>query len=208
MSSGGIPTPQRKRSRVTILSIALLAAALAATAWGAWVFNGLIGLRNRRRAAWGDIDAFLKRRADLIPGLVAAVRGYASHEKRTFERVTEARARAIETGGEHQRPGDRADAENALTQGLRQLFAVAEDYPDLRASENFFALQNELAETENDIASARRYYNAVVRDYNTRRETFPNMVIAGPLGFRPGEYFELADLAQRQPPSVGAESEP
>lgn len=171
--------------------------------WVAWLFNNLVGLRNRLRGAWGDIDALLKRRADLIPGVVAAVRGYAAHEERTLESVTAARTTAMLAGGGPEGTASRAAAENALTQRLNQLLALVEDYPDLKASTNFLQLQEELTETENHIANARRYYNAVVRDYNTRRETFPNLLISAPLGFAPGEFFELTDLAQREAPNVG-----
>lgn len=171
--------------------------------WVAWLFNSLVGLRNRLRGAWGDIDALLKRRADLIPGVVAAVRGYAAHEKRTLESVTAARTTAMLAGGGPEGTASRAAAENMLTQRLNQLMALVEDYPDLKASTNFLQLQEELTETENHIANARRYYNAVVRDYNTRRETFPNLLISAPLGFAPGEFFELTELAQREAPDVG-----
>lgn len=171
--------------------------------WVAWLFNNLVGLRNRLRGAWGDIDALLKRRADLIPGVVAAVRGYAAHEERTLESVTAARTTAMLAGGGPEGMASRAAAENALTQRLNQLLALVEDYPDLKASTNFLQLQEELTETENQIANARRYFNAVVRDYNTRRETFPNLLISAPLGFAPGEFFELTDLAQRDAPDVG-----
>jgi LemA protein len=182
---------------ITIIGIGILAL------WVAWLFNELVGLRNRLRGAWGDIDAFLKRRADLIPGVVAAVRGYAAHEERTLEGVTAARTTAMLAGGGPEGAASRAAAENALTQRLNQLLALVEDYPDLKASTNFLQLQEELTETENHIANARRYYNAVVRDYNTRRETFPNLLISAPLGFAPGEFFELMDLAQREAPDVG-----
>ncbi|HKY60111.1 MAG TPA: LemA family protein [Gemmatimonadota bacterium] len=182
-------------------SIALVLVALA-LAWLTWTFNRLVGLRNRLKAAWGDVDALLKRRADLIPNLVEAVKGYMDHESRTLSRVTTARSNALMAGGAPDNTSARAHAENQLTSGVRQLFAVVENYPDLKASENFLQLQAQLAETENDIASGRRYYNAVVRDFNTLRETFPNLLIAGPLGFHAGEYFELADLAEREAPSA------
>ncbi len=188
---------------LTFLVAGLALVLVAALVWVAWTYNSLVGLRNRLRAAWGDIDALLKRRADLIPNLVAAVRGYASHEQRTFESVTTARTNAVLTGGGPEGAAARAEAENVLTRRVRQLLVLAENYPDLRASVNFLELQNDLTATENDIASARRYYNAVVRDYNTRRETFPNFMIAGPLGFAPGEYFELTELAEREAPDVG-----
>ncbi|MFN2382839.1 MAG: LemA family protein [Gemmatimonadota bacterium] len=173
--------------------------------WAAWVFNGLIGLRNRLRAAWGDVDAMLKRRADLVPNLVAAVRGYAGHEQTTLERVTAARADARTAGATPEAAAARAAAEGELSLGLGQLLVLAEAYPALRANTNFLALQAELIRTEDDIASARRYYNAVVRDFNTRRETFPNLLLAAPFGFHPGEPFELAEAGERRAPDVGAE---
>lgn len=178
---------------------------LAAGVWAAWTFNRLVGLRNRLRAAWGDIDALLKRRADLIPNLVAAVRGYAGHEERTLTRVVEARAAVESAGGGPEDAARRAEAENALGRRLARLLAIVEQYPELKASANFLRLQAELTDTENDLAHARRYYNAVVRDFETTRETFPNLLIAGPLGFRPAEYFELEDLAERRAPDVGGD---
>ena len=181
------------------LTTVLVALGLGVILWVAWTFNGLVSLRNRMRAAWGDVDALLKRRADLIPNLVAAVRGYLGHEERTLTEVTEARVAAEAAGGG---PEQRAAAENALTARVRQLLAVVENYPDLRASVNVLDLQAQLTETEDDLASARRYYNAVVRDYNTRRERFPDLLIAGPLGFRGAEFFELVDLGERAAPAA------
>jgi LemA protein len=181
------------------LTIVLVALGLGVILWVAWTFNGLISLRNRMRAAWGDVDALLKRRADLIPNLVAAVSGYLGHEERTLTEVTEARVAAQATRGG---PEQRAAAENALTARVRQLLAVVENYPDLRASVNVLDLQAQLTETEDDLASARRYYNAVVRDYNTRRERFPDLLLAGPLGFRGAEFFELVDLGERAAPAA------
>lgn len=184
-----------------------VALAVVALVWAAWTFNRLVGLRNRLQAAWGDIDALLKRRADLIPNLVAAVRGYASHEERVFTEVTEARA-GVEAAAEGP-PGPRArsDAENRLTRRVHRLIALAEDYPELRASANFLDLQAQLTTTENDIAHARRYFNAVVRDYETERERFPAVLIAGLLGFGEREFFELSDLAEREAPDVGSPRE-
>ncbi|HYO47301.1 MAG TPA: LemA family protein [Gemmatimonadota bacterium] len=183
--------------------IAVLAGAFLA--WVAWVFNRLVSLKNRLRSSWADVDALLKRRADLIPNLVAAVRGYAGHEQRTLEGVTDARAAALGAGDDRVA---RAEAENALTRGVHRLIAIAEAYPELRASANFLQLQAELVQTENDVASARRYYNAVARDLNTRRETFPNLLVAGALGFRRADFFELSDLDERAAPDVGAERAP
>ena len=185
---------------MTFVIVVVVAVLIAG--WLAMTFNRLVAMRNRMRGAWADVDTLLKRRADLIPNLVQAVRGYMDHEEGTLSRVTEARARAASAGSGPENAAARAEAENALTAGLRQLFAVAESYPDLKANQNVLDLQHQLGETENDIASARRYYNAVVRDFNTIRETFPNVLIAGPFGFRPGEFFELADVAQREVPKV------
>ena len=185
---------------MTIVIVLVVAVLIAG--WLAMTFNRLVAMRNRMRGAWADVDTLLKRRADLIPNLVQSVRGYMDHEEGTLTRVTEARARAASAGSGPENAAARAEAENALTAGLRQLFAVAESYPDLKANQNVLDLQHQLGETENDIASARRYYNAVVRDFNTLRETFPNVLIAAPFGFRPGEFFELADMAQREVPKV------
>ena len=182
------------------MTIAIGVLAGAVLAWVAWVFNRLVSLRNRLRSAWADVDALLKRRADLIPNLVSAVRGYAGHEQRTLEEVTQARAAALGAGDDR---AARAEAENALTRRVHGLIAIAEAYPELQASANFLQLQTELVQTENDIASARRYYNAVARDLNTRRETFPNLLVAAALGFHRAEFFELSDLDERTAPGVG-----
>src|SRR5690242_2141095 len=182
--------------------VIVLVVAVLIAGWLAMTFNRLVAMRNRMRGAWADVDTLLKRRADLIPNLVQSVRGYMDHEEGTLQRVTEARARAASAGSGPENAASRAEAENALTAGLRQLFAVAESYPDLKANQNVLDLQQQLGETENDIASARRYYNAVVRDFNTLRETFPNVLIAAPFGFRPGEFFELSDAEQREAPKV------
>ena len=184
------------------MTIVIVIVGVALAAWVAWVFNRLVSLRNRLRSAWADVDALLKRRADLVPNLVAAVRGYAGHEQRTLEEVTEARAAAVGAGDDR---AARAVAENALTRRVHGLIAIAEAYPELRASANFLQLQSELVLTENDIASARRYYNAVARDLNTSRETFPNLLIAGVLGFGRADFFELTDIDERAAPDVGAE---
>jgi LemA protein len=183
------------------MTIVIAVVAVALAAWVAWVFNRLVSLRNRLRSAWADVDALLKRRADLIPNLVAAVGGYAGHEQRTLEEVTEARAAAIGAGDDR---AARAAAENALTRRVHGLIAIAEAYPELRASANFLQLQSELVLTENDIASARRYYNAVARDLNTSRETFPNLLIAGALGFGRADFFELTDIDERAAPDLAA----
>jgi LemA protein len=189
---------------VTVILLALAAAILV---WIAWTFNRLVSLRNRLRAAWADVDALLKRRAELIPNLVAAVRGYMGHEQRVLEGVTEARAGAVGAGDGPERAATRAGAESVLSRRLTQLMAVVEAYPELRASASFLELQAELTRTEDDLASARRYYNAVVRDFNTLRETFPTLIVSGPLGFRPAELFELEESAQRAAPAADVRPE-
>ena len=185
--------------------IILVFLAALVVAWLAVTFNRLVSLRNRMRGAWADIDALLKRRADLIPTLVSAVRGAMEYEQGTLTRVTDARANALSAGGAPDSTTGRSRAEDAVTSGLRQLFALVERYPELKTNQNILDLQRQLSETENDIASARRYYNAVVRDLNTLRETFPTVLVAGPFGFVPGEYFELAEIAERDAPAVNLE---
>lgn len=163
-------------------------------------YNGLVGKRNRVKNAWSQIDVQLKRRHDLIPNLVNAVKGYMAHESGVLERVTAARTQAIQAGGNVPR---RAEAENQLGQALRGVFAVAENYPQLRANENMLALQEELSSTENRIAFARQFYNDAVLDYNTARETFPRNVIAGSFGFKEADLFALEDpAAERAVPQV------
>jgi LemA protein len=162
-------------------------------------YNRLVGLRNRVRNAWSQIDVQLKRRHDLIPNLVNTVQGYLDHERGVLERVTTARAAAISAGGN---VTERAQAENELTQSLRSLFAVAEGYPQLRASDNMLALQEELSSTENRLAFARQHYNDSVMQFNTARETFPAVLVSGPLGFHPETLFELQDVAERAVPQV------
>lgn len=165
---------------------------------GAVLYNALASLRVRADAAWADIDAQLKRRYDLIPNLVETVKGYAGHEKETLERVTEMRAQAISAQG----VAEQAQAENMLTQALRSVFAVAENYPQLRASENFTQLQGSLVDIEDHIQKARRYYNAVVRDYNTKVHVVPSSIIAWLFNFKDREYFELESEEERRAPKV------
>jgi LemA protein len=162
------------------------------------LYNQLASLRVRADASWADIDAQLKRRYDLIPNLVETVKGYAGHEKGVFERVTELRSQAIAAQG----PAEQAKMENMLTQALRSVFAVAENYPQLRASENFSQLQGTLTEIEDKIQAARRYYNAVVRDYNTKVHVIPSSLIAWMFNFKDREYFELTSEAEREPVRV------
>lgn len=162
------------------------------------LYNSLVGLKVRADSSWSDIDVQLKRRHDLIPNLVETVKGYAAHEKGTFENIAKWRSAAMQATG----PEERGQAEGHLTMALRQLFAVAEAYPQLRASENFSSLQASLATIESDIQNARRYYNAVVRDLNTRIQTFPANLVAGMFGFQTRQFFELDTPAERQVPTV------
>ncbi len=162
-----------------------------------YLYNKLVVLRNRINNAWSQIDVQLRRRYDLIPNLVEAVKGYASHEREVFERVTEARAKAIAAGS----VGEQSQAENMLTGALRSLFAVAEAYPQLRATENFQQLQEELSGTESKIAFARQFYNDTVLRYENLRQSFPTTLLAGALGFGGREYFEMEEAA-REPVKV------
>jgi LemA protein len=157
--------------------------------FGVVAYNRFVSQRQQIRDAYANIDTELRRRYDLIPNLVESVRGYAQHERATFENVTRARAAAIEAQG----PAQQAQAENALTAALRSLFAVAENYPELRASENFQALQAELANTEDRIQVSRRFYNANVREFNERVQSVPSNIIASMFGFREEEYFEIEE---------------
>jgi len=154
-----------------------------------WTYNFFASLRNRARNAWADIDVELKRRHDLVPNLVATVQGYAAHEKSTLEDVARLRARATELSA----VADRSDAETQLASSIKSLFAISESYPDLRADQNFRDLQTQLATIEDHIQYARRYYNAVVRDMNTKCETFPSGIIGGWFGFGRLPYFQVAD---------------
>ncbi len=184
------------------MEIVLLALAAAVLVWVAWTFNRLVSLRNRMRAAWGDVDALLKRRSDLIPNLVAAVRGYMGHEQRVLEGVTEARTGVAGAPDRPERADERAAAEGVVSERLGRLLAVVEAYPELRASASFVELQAELTRTEDDLASARRYYNAVVRDFNTLRESFPALLVARLLAFRQAQLFELPDPGERAVPAA------
>ncbi len=162
------------------------------------LYNSLVQLKVRADSAWSDIDVQLKRRHDLIPNLVETVKGYAAHEKTTFENIAKWRSAAMNATA----PADRAQAEGQLTMALKSLFAVAENYPQLRANENFMSLQNSLAQIESDVQNARRYYNAVVRDYNTRIQSFPANMFAASMGFQPRQFFELEAPGEREVPSV------
>jgi LemA protein len=166
--------------------------------WLIVLYNRFVRFRNRVDNAWAQIDVQLKRRHDLIPNLVETVKGYAAHERGTFEAVTEARVAAQRA----QNPADAAQAEGILGQALGRLFAVAEAYPELQADENFRQLQTELGETENKIAVSRQIYNDTVLSYNNAIQVFPGMLIAGPFGFAKREFFEVEDTAQRDAPQV------
>ncbi len=167
--------------------------------WAMFLYNGLIRAKNACDEAWSNVETELKRRYNLIPNLVETVKGYAAHERETLNAVIEARNRALASAG---RPSEQARDENVLVGALRQLFALAENYPQLKANENFLKLQEELANTEDRIQAARRFYNANVRDYNNRLEVFPSNVIAQWLGFEPREYFEIEDARVREVPKV------
>jgi len=166
--------------------------------WLVGMYNGLVRRRVRVQEGWAQIDVQLKRRYDLIPNLVEAVKGYMVHERTVLENVTRARQQAIDVTG----VAEQAQAENLLTGALRQLFAVAENYPQLRANENFLQLQEELTSTENKIAFARQFYNDTVRDYNTALQVFPSNMVGAMFGFRAKPFFELQEAAQRAAPQV------
>lgn len=161
------------------------------------MYNGLITLRNRVDEAWSDISVQLKRRYDLIPNLVNTVKGYAAHEKEVFERVTEARTRAMNAGTTQ----EKAEAENMLSGTLKSLFAVSENYPELKANQNFLELQRELTDTEDKIMASRRFYNGNVRDFNTKLQVFPTNIIAGMLKFTAREFFQMAE-EEKEPVKV------
>jgi len=183
---------------MTWLVIALIVLVVLAVIYTVATYNSLVRLRNQSEEAFSDIDVQLKRRHDLIPNLVETVKGYAAHERQVFENVTQARANAVAAHG----PEQQATAENALTGALRQLFAVAENYPDLKASQNFLELQNELTDTEDKIQAARRFYNMTVRDLNVKIEQFPSSLVARFANAQQREFFELDEPADREVPAV------
>lgn len=162
------------------------------------LFNSFITLRNRTKEAWADIDVQLKRRYDLIPNLIETVKGYAKQESSVFEKVTEARSSAMKATGIE----EKGKAENMLSDTLKSLFAVSENYPTLRSSENFQKLQDELSDTENKIEAARRFYNGNVRDFNTALQKFPNSIIANMFAFKAMDLFEIANAAEKEAPAV------
>lgn len=175
----------------------ILGLLFVAILWFIAVFNGIVSLRNRTQEAWSDIDVQLKRRHDLIPNLIETVKGYATHEKEVFEKVTEARSQAMQAKG----PAESGKAENMLSDTLKSLFAVSENYPQLRATENFQKLQDELTDTENKIEAARRFYNGNVRDFNTKIQIFPNSMVAGMTGSKAFELFGM-DEGEKATPQV------
>jgi LemA protein len=182
---------------MTILYV-LLAVVVIIILWLVLAYNGLVRTRTEAQEAYSDIDVQLKRRYDLIPNLVSTVQGYAGHEKTVFEDVTKARSQAMQATG-----ADRAGAENQLSGTLKSLFAVAESYPDLKANQNFLSLQNELTDTEDKIQAARRFYNGMVRDLNTKIQVFPTNIFASAFGFTKMDFFgnDLTD-AEKQPVAV------
>jgi LemA protein len=183
---------------MTIAIIVIVAIVVIAIAYIVATFNGLIRLQQRADEGFSDIDVQLKRRHDLIPNLVETVKGYAAHERQTLENVTAARTAAVAATG----PEAQARAENQLTGALRQLFAVAENYPDLKASQNFLELQNEITDTEDKIQAARRFYNMTVRDLNIKVQSFPSSAIANQRGIQKREFFELDQPGDREVPEV------
>ncbi len=176
----------------------IIIAAVAAVLWVVLIFNGLVRKRYRAKEAWSDIDVQLKRRYNLIPNLIETVKGYAAHEREVLEKVTEARTRAmgVQSVEEH------GKSENMLTGALKTLFAVSENYPQLKASENFLELQRELSDTENKIQAARRFYNTNVRDLNIKVDSFPSNIVAKIFNFKKMEFFELEEEAAREPVKV------
>ena len=177
----------------------VVAVVLLLVLWVAVMYNALVRGRNHCDEAWSNVDTELKRRYDLIPNLVDTVKGYAAHERETMERVTQARNTALQSQGS---PASQARDENVLVDGLRRLLAVVERYPDLKASQSFLGLQEELINTEDRIQRARRFYNGNVRDYNNRVEVFPSALVAKPFGFRQREFFEIEVATERTAPAV------
>jgi LemA protein len=178
---------------VIVVAIVLVVALIVV-----WIYNKLVRLRNRAENAWAQVDVQLRRRYDLIPNLVETVKGYASHERATFEEVTKARTAAQQA----QTVGEQAQAENLLTQAIGRLFAVAEAYPELRATENFQQLQAQLEETESKIAVSRQVYNDAVLTYDNALETVPTNIVGSLFSFQPREYFEVEEPAAREAPRV------
>jgi len=183
---------------VLIVFVIIVGVIAVAGLWLLVTYNGLVSLRNQVKNAWAQIDVQLKRRYDLIPNIVETVKGYAAHEKDTLERVVKARQAGIDASTVR----DQAAAENMITGALRQLFALSEAYPNLKANENFLALQEELSATENRISFSRQYYNDTVQNFNTRQQQFPANMVSGMFGFQPADFFEIEMAAEREAPKV------
>ena len=179
-------------------SLILVLVLVGLVGWAFMAYNSLVKRRNQVKEGWSDIEVQLKRRHNLIPNLVASVKGYAAHERETLDSVTQARSQAIEA----KTPQAQAKAENMLTSTLKTLFALSENYPDLKANANFLELQRELSDTENKVQAARRFYNGVVRDYNTALQSVPTNVMANLFKFKAEQFFELEDKAERSVPKV------
>jgi LemA protein len=184
---------------IGILFFGLLGLVALVAFWVVGMYNGLVRFRNEVKNAWSQIDVQLKRRYDLIPNLVETVKGYAKHERETFEAVVQARQQAINITDS---VIDKAKAENMLSQTLRSLFALSENYPDLKANQNFLSLQEELASTENKISFARQYYNDAALKFNNKTEMFPSNIVAGMFNFVRADFFEVEDAEQREAPQV------
>ena len=180
------------------MGLAVIVVVIATLVFAIVTYNALARLRLLTRNAWSDIDVQLKRRHDLIPALVSAVQGHAGYERGSLEALVQARSRAVAAAG----PAAAGNAERELGGTVRQVFAVAEAYPDLKAAESFLSLQRNLSDTENNIQNARRYYNAVVRDFNVKAAQFPSNIVANAFGFRSAEFFGLDDAAERAVPTV------
>jgi LemA protein len=180
---------------LTVVLIIILALVVLAVVFVIFTYNRLISSRNRVENAWSQIDVQLKRRLDLVPNLVETVKGYAAHESKTLEAVVQARNQAIAASG----PQEEAAADNVLTGALRQVFALSEAYPDLKANQNFLELQEELTATEGRVAYARQFYNDSVLTYNNKIQQFPGVLLAGPMKFSPREYFEAEEGAREVP---------
>ncbi len=185
-------------SIATLLVIGAAGVGVLGVLWLIAIYNGLVRLRVAHQGAWSNIDVSLKRRHDLIPNLVETVKGYAAHEKQTLENVINARQACVSARGIK----EQGRAEAQLSGALTHLFALQESYPDLKANTNFLQLQGELTSTENQIGSARQGYNHAVREYNTRRQVFPHVLIAGIAGFQEAPFFEIEDARQRETPKV------
>ncbi|MFH2104714.1 MAG: LemA family protein [Parcubacteria group bacterium] len=186
---------------LTLIVIVLLVFGGGIILWLVATYNGLVKMRNRVQEAWSDIDVQLKRRYDLIPNLMETVKGYAKHEEGVFTKVTEARAKAISAQKEGGAKAT-AEADNMLTGALKSLFAVTENYPDLKANQNFLELQRELSDTENKVQASRRFYNGNTRDFNTKQQQFPTNLLASIFGFKPAEFFEVEGEEERKAPQV------